>query len=205
METFFTHNTLQINYDDFKSAEDYLDAIGKLNSYEAQQHSLFNSLNNQIIEKRKVLSAKYEELLALQQEEAELKRKSARSGSQRDESLEDHFLESLNLYLLDYRNIFCNNEQKINRVTIDAELDLGNHFAIYIEPNRREIQKICVIKDDPAKTEKELSKEDILSALNEIGEDVAKEIQKIDAFKDNQKMSKMQLGSIFLEYYMQRD
>jgi hypothetical protein len=44
-----------------------------------------------------------------------------------------------------------------------------------------------------------------LSGLSEIGEDVAREIQKINAFKEDQKLSKISLGSIFLEYYMQRD
>jgi hypothetical protein len=206
METIFAHNNLQVNFDDIKSTEEYLDGFRKMNNFTNQTISQINGMEEAIIEKRKVLAKKKQELLLLQQEEKEWdSRRGGKIEDQVQETMANAYNESLAHHLLNHSNIFCDNEDRIQRVTVVAPLDIGNLFAIYFDIKKKEISKISIIKEDVAKTEKELTKEEIMKELCDIGDDISREMQKYSTLRDVSKLNRAQMGSVLLEYILKKD
>jgi hypothetical protein len=206
METVFAHNNLQVNFDDVKSTEEYIEGFRKLNNFSSQSISQINGMEEAIIEKRKLLAKKKQELLLLQQEEREWDtRRGGKIEDQVQETMETAYNESLTHYLLNHSNIFCDSEDRIQRITISAPLDISNNFAVYFDTKKKEISKICLIKEDVAKTEKELTKEEIMTQLCDIGDDISREMQKYSTLRDVNKLNKAQMGSILLEYVLKKD
>lgn len=206
METVFAHNNFQIDFDDIKSTEEYLEGFRKMNNYANQTIAQINGLESSIVEKRKLLAKKRQELLLLQQEEKEWDtRRGGKIEDQVQETAEKAFNESLSSYMLNNSNLFCDIEDKIQRVTVSAPLEIATNFAIYIDTKKKEISKICLIKEDVAKTEKELTKEEIMTQLCDIGDDISREMQKYSTLRDQGKLSKAQMGSILLEYILKKD
>jgi hypothetical protein len=72
IDNYIFQDHLDLDLDDLKTTEDYLEAFRKLNSFQDHHVSQINSLNVWILKKREELSSKYQECLALEQELKEL-------------------------------------------------------------------------------------------------------------------------------------
>jgi hypothetical protein len=206
METVFAHNNLQVNFDDIKSTEEYLEGFRKMNNFTSQTIAQINGMEEAIIEKRKLLAKKRQELQLLQQEEKEWDtRRGGKIEDQVQETMETAYNEGLTHYLLNHSNILCDSEDRIQRITVSAPLDISNNFAIYIDTKRKEISKISLIKEDVARTEKELTREEIMTQVCDIGDDISREMQKYSTIRELNKLNRAQMGCILLEYVMKRD
>jgi hypothetical protein len=107
--------------------------------------------------------------------------------------------------LVNYGDLEGTPEGRLNKVILTAPLEIGQTFGVYINTQKKEPEKIVVIKNNTSKTERELTREEMLTALADIGFEMSKEIQKVTPYNEKEKLAKLQLGSIFLDFCMKKD
>ena len=199
MESFFAHNNLSIEFDDIKSLDDYASAIEKLNDFEQEHIYRIQALEGEILEKRKMLSEKYDKLSFVQNQIDALNKMKKIEGFKRTfEGLEFSFNESLYAYLMDHKNIRCNPEdQKIERIIVPLSHEQGNEFAVYIDRTNNQIQRLCYVDNDQAQTERELSKEEALSVFFDITDIVGRDMKKDELLQnDTDKLMGFEMGTL---------
>jgi len=200
MESFFAHNDLNIDFDDIKSLDDHMNAIMRLNEFEQEHIYQIQALELQILEKRKVLSEKYDKLSQVQHQTDKLnKMKKIENLKRTFERLEMDFSDSLYAYLLSHGNILCNPDQRIERVSIPLNHELGNEFAIYIDPSNNQIVKLCIVNNDSAQTERELEQEEILSVFFDFNDIVNRDLKKGEIVQeDPEKLFGLEMNTLLL-------
>ncbi len=202
MESFFAHNDLNIDFDDIRSLEDFMNAFQRLNDFEQTHIYQIQALENEILEKRKTLSEKYGKLNSLQNQTERLNKvKKIEEFKRTFERLEMDFSDSLYAFLIDHRNLMCDSNQKLERVMIPLESDFGKEFAVYVDPKLNQIQKISVVVDEQTGAERKLGMEEIMAVFFDISDSFNRDIKRDDLPQNNpDKLLGLEMGNMLLEF-----